>query len=60
MIFDVANDVADAIHAMPAEHPRRKMLSLLDEAIHAWTRTTIGPDHCPRERSPKRERGGVS
>ncbi|MCA9122285.1 MAG: PQQ-binding-like beta-propeller repeat protein [Planctomycetaceae bacterium] len=33
MIFDLAKDFADAIDAMPAEHPRRKMLSLLNEAI---------------------------
>lgn len=33
MIFQLAQDFADAIDAMPAAHPRRKILSLLNEAI---------------------------
>ena len=33
MIFQLAEDFAAILDAMPAEHPRRRILSLLDEAI---------------------------
>lgn len=33
MIFDLVKDFADVRDAMPAEHPRRRFLKLLDEAI---------------------------
>ena len=33
MIFDLAKDFAAALAAMPAEHPKRRMLTLLEEAI---------------------------
>ncbi len=33
MIFSLVQDFADALAAMPAEHPRRRILKLLDEAI---------------------------
>ncbi len=33
MIFDLVKDFADVLDAMPAEHPRRRILKLLDEAI---------------------------
>ncbi len=33
MIFDLVQDFADALAAMPREHPRHRILKLLDEAI---------------------------
>ena len=33
MIFDLVRDFADALEAMPKEHPRHRLLKLLDEAI---------------------------
>ncbi len=33
MIFDLVKDFADVLDAMPAEHPRHRILKLLDEAI---------------------------
>lgn len=33
MIFDLVKDFADVLEAMPQEHPRRRILKLLDEAI---------------------------
>ncbi len=33
MIFDLIKHFADVLDAMPAEHPRRRILKLLDEAI---------------------------
>ena len=33
MIFDLARDFADALAAMPAGHPRRRILRLLEEAL---------------------------
>ena len=33
MIFELAGDFADALAAMPADHPRRRMLRLLQEAV---------------------------
>ncbi len=33
MIFDLVKDFADVLDAMPSEHPRRRILKLLDEAI---------------------------
>lgn len=33
MIFSLLQDLSDALAAMPAEHPRRRILKLLDEAI---------------------------
>ena len=33
MIFDLVHDFADALTAMPARHPRRRVLALLDEAV---------------------------
>ena len=33
MIFDLVKDFSDALAAMPREHPRRRMLSLMEEAI---------------------------
>src|SRR2546421_6121537 len=33
MIFDLIHDFATALDAMPAAHPRRRILALLDEAI---------------------------
>ena len=33
MIFDLAKDFSDALAAMPADHPKRRMLELLEEAI---------------------------
>jgi WD40 repeat protein len=33
MIFELIRDFADMLEAMPAEHPRRRILALLDEAI---------------------------
>jgi WD40 repeat protein len=33
MIFELVQDFADVLEAMPADHPRRRILSLLDEAI---------------------------
>lgn len=33
MIFDLVKDLADMLDAMPNEHPRRRMIELLDEAI---------------------------
>ncbi len=33
MIFDLVKDFADVLDAMPKEHPRRRILELLDEAI---------------------------
>lgn len=33
MIFDLIKDFADVLDAMPEEHPRRRILKLLDEAI---------------------------
>ena len=33
MIFDLVKDFADVLDAMPEEHPRRRILKLLDEAI---------------------------
>jgi len=34
MIFDLAQDLSDAVAVMPAEHPKRRLLELLEEAIH--------------------------
>ncbi len=31
MIFDLVKDFADVLDAMPEEHPRRRILNLLDE-----------------------------
>src|SRR5437016_10031582 len=33
MIFSLLQDFTDALAAMPAEHPRHRILKLLDEAI---------------------------
>ena len=33
MILELARDFADALAAMPADHPRRRMLRLLEEAV---------------------------
>lgn len=33
MIFDLVRDFADALDAMPTDHPRHRLLKLLDEAI---------------------------
>ena len=33
MIFDLVKDFADVLDAMPEQHPRRRILKLLDEAI---------------------------
>lgn len=33
MIFDLVRDFADALDAMPREHPQCQILTLLDEAI---------------------------
>lgn len=33
MIFDLVKDFADVLDAMPREHPRQRLLKLLDEAI---------------------------
>ena len=33
MIFDLVKDFADVLEAMPQEHPRYRILKLLDEAI---------------------------
>jgi hypothetical protein len=33
MIFDLVKDFTDVLDAMPADHPRRRILKLLDEAI---------------------------
>jgi WD40 repeat protein len=33
MIFSLLQDFADALAAMPADHPRRRILALLDEAM---------------------------
>jgi hypothetical protein len=33
MIFSLAQDFAVVLEAMPSEHPRRRILALLDEAI---------------------------
>ena len=33
MIFELADDFADALAALPADHPKRRMLELLQEAI---------------------------
>jgi hypothetical protein len=33
MIFDLIHDLADILRAMPAQHRRRRILKLLDEAI---------------------------
>ncbi|MCK4602652.1 MAG: hypothetical protein KAU28_09310, partial [Phycisphaerae bacterium] len=33
MIFDLAKDFSVAVAAMPEEHPRHRMLELLEEAI---------------------------
>ena len=33
MIFDLVKDFAAVLDAMPDEHPRRRILMLLDEAI---------------------------
>ena len=33
MIFDLIKDFYDALATMPADHPRRRVLSLLEEAI---------------------------
>ena len=33
MIFDLASDFAAALDALPQDHPKRRMLRLLDEAI---------------------------
>jgi hypothetical protein len=33
MIFDLAKDFSAATTAMPADHPKQRMLSLLEEAI---------------------------
>ncbi len=33
MIFPLLHDFADALAAMPGDHPRRRILALLDEAV---------------------------
>ena len=33
MIFELAKDFHDTVAEMPPEHPRRRMLSLLEDAI---------------------------
>ena len=33
VIFDLAQDFHDAVAAMPREHPKHRMLELLEEAI---------------------------
>lgn len=33
MIFDLVQDFGAVLGAMPLEHPRRRILSLLDEAV---------------------------
>ena len=33
MIFDFVKDFADVLDAMPEEHPRRRILNLLEEAV---------------------------
>ena len=33
MIFDLVKDYADALAAMPTDHPRHRILKLLEEAI---------------------------
>jgi WD40 repeat protein len=33
MIFDLTRDFLDALAAMPADHPRRRILALLEEAV---------------------------
>ena len=33
MIFDLAKDFSHALAAMPPDHPRRRILSLLEEAL---------------------------
>jgi hypothetical protein len=33
MIFELAQDFHDAVVAMPTNHPKRRILSLLEEAI---------------------------
>jgi len=33
MIFELAEDFAEALAAMPADHPKRRMLGLLEEAV---------------------------
>src|SRR5947209_1201491 len=33
MIFELVQDLADVLEAMPPEHPRRRVLKLLDEAV---------------------------
>ena len=33
MIFELAGDFGEALAAMPAEHPKRRMLGLLEEAV---------------------------
>ena len=34
MIFELAKDFSASVAAMPAGHPKRRMLELLEEAIH--------------------------
>ena len=34
MIFPLGQDFADVLDAMPREHPRFRILKLLDEALH--------------------------
>lgn len=34
MIFDLVKEFADVLDSMPKEHPRHRILKLLDEAIH--------------------------
>jgi len=33
MIFDLATDFSHALAAMPQDHPRRRLLALLEEAL---------------------------
>ena len=40
MIFDLVEDFADALAAMPAEHPKRRILEVLEEAIRRDTHAT--------------------
>jgi hypothetical protein len=35
MIFHLVQDFTDVLEAMPSDHPRRRILKLLDEAVPA-------------------------
>jgi len=52
MIFDLAKDFSHALAALPQDHPRRRILTLLEEAIRRdihppSPKTTAGRLHRP-------------